>query len=331
MASKRRSPDADLASENYLGLNTTFYEASPHGYFSERLSNLLLVASKGAALDALIAEGFEFGGLSVPASQSSGVSEEERAKAAEHFVTAETEVLSHHVGETLLRLYLAHEGVPACPWLELSRMRTPTEFKASVRRRFGAETDVPGAKRRAEVAKVFYLTDTREALKPAPSEAAWNTSLDVIEEYLSHFARQHLDQAALYNAAKHGLAVRPSRMSLKWNDGALVSVDGAVMQYLYLRDRDDGLRRWYQGTHWVRRDMQMALISRACQLIEALWVAARFRYVPNTRGAGAESRLFGRPTPSELMMAADERGFVITDMGQELIYYRPVDEPPPGR
>lgn len=48
------------------------------------------------------------------------------------FVTLETEVLLHHVSETLLRLYLAHEHAPPCPWISTSRERRPRRVKNKV-------------------------------------------------------------------------------------------------------------------------------------------------------------------------------------------------------
>ena len=65
--------------------------------------------------------GLKLGGAveGAPTDQSGGKSPEELAKEAAQFVVAEAEVLSHHVGETLLRLYLAHEygddSVPTLP------------------------------------------------------------------------------------------------------------------------------------------------------------------------------------------------------------------------
>ena len=326
----RPSPDKDLASENYPGLNAMFYEARPHDYFGQRLSNLILVAGKRSGLEALMAEGVTFGDLSAPAGQPSCGSAEERDKAAELFVTAETEVLCHHAGETLLRLYLAHEGLPPCPWLEVSRVRYPRDFKVLVKRRFGPEIDGADPKRREALAKIFYSTDSRERLEPMPSEESWNESLRVIEMYLRHFARQFIDKAALYNATKHGLAVMPSTSTMQYNDGALVSADGPAIEYLYLREREDGQSRWYRGTHWVKRDVQMAFAYRACQLIDMLWTVAKSRYLQDVSGDGVAVELFGPPTPADLQIGADARGVVTTEMGTELLYYRPEGGPDSG-
>jgi hypothetical protein len=329
MASKRQSPDADIAGINYLGLNATFYETRPHDYFQHRLSSLLLVAGKRAELEILLNQGLTVGTLRSFGEGFPEGTDEERAKAAEVFVTTETEVLGHHVGETLLRLYLAHEAIPPCPWLELSRLRNPGGFKEQVRQRFGPDTDVADPGHRDAVARVFYLSDSREGLAPPPPEAAWSESLAVIEEYLRHFARQFLGGASLYNAAKHGLAVMPGKRSARLGDKPIISADGPSIEYLYVRDRGGGDLRWNRGTHWVRMDLQLALIIRACQIIEALWKAARYRYVPSTRGGGWNLSFIGRPGPVDLLRSVAKSGS-IGDLGVELYYDRPEMDPEAG-
>ncbi|HUG29544.1 MAG TPA: hypothetical protein VMQ65_03385, partial [Candidatus Limnocylindria bacterium] len=81
----------------------------------------------------------------------------------------------------------------------------------------------------------------------------WHRSLVNIEGYLRGFAGQFLDRAALYNAAKHGLALRPSEMSMRWDDGSVIRADGRIIQYLEVRERD-GLPRWSLVNHWVKPD-----------------------------------------------------------------------------
>ena len=333
---KKLSPDHLLALDNYAGLNETFYAAEPADYFSQRLHNLILVAGNSAGLDRLLEEGVTFRGMTVgggtpqmadPADQAN-----ERAKAAksaEHFVIAEAEVLAQHAGETLLRLYLAHEARPLCPWLDVSRLHSPAAFKELVRRRFGDESDPSDPAHHAAVARVFHLTDDRASLSPVPPpQVEWDRSVANIEGYLRHFAQQFLNRAALYNAAKHGLALRPTEMSMKLDDGSVLSADGPVIQYLQVRD-DDGQPRWSEVTHWVRSDMQMALVFRACQLIETLWEVARIRYLPGQQGETFQLRLFSGATVDELVrsgLGSEGSGIVLEDMSMDLLYYRPVTD-----
>jgi hypothetical protein len=333
---KKPSPDHLLAYENYARLNETFYAAEPADYFDQRLHNLILVAGNSAGLDRLLEEGVTFRSMTVgggpprvtdPADQAN--ERDKAAKSAEHFVIAEAEVLSQHAGETLLRLYLAHEARPLCPWLDVSRLRSPAAFKELVRRRFGVDSDPSDPAHLAAVARVFHLTDDWASLSPVPPpQSEWNRSVENIEGYLRHFARQFLNRAGLYHAAKHGLALRPTEMSMKLDDGSVLSADGPVMQYLQIRD-DDGQPRWSEVTHWVRSDMQMALVFRACQLIETLWEVARIRYLPGQRGGTFQLRLFSGATVDELVrsgLGSEGSGIVLDDVSMDLLYYRPVTD-----
>jgi hypothetical protein len=339
MAAKTKpSADDQLAPENYRELNRTFYAAKPHDYFSQRLSNLILTAGRHEDLDRLMTEGATYRGLKVgsdavadgtnpPDGEES--KEEERAKSAEHFVIAEAEVLAHHVGETLLRLYLAHayakeDGPPACPWLEISRLRSFSKVKGLVAARFGPDSDPDDPANLAEVARAFYLTDDPAGLTTEPiPDGRWHESLRKVEGYLRGFAHQFLDRAALYNTAKHGLALMPSEMTMRLDDGALIRADGPIIQYLEIRERDDGTPRWSQVNHWVKSDRQMALVHRATVLIETLWESARLRYLPDQRPERVRLRLFGGPGWDEIMFSGAEEtgGIVIEDMKMELLYY----------
>ena len=329
-------------------MNRTFYAAKPADYFGWRLGNLILVAGKREALESLLADGVAFkslkvGGTASGSEDASGVAsvtpdpetEAEAAKGAEHFVIAEAEVLAHHVGETLLRLYLAHEfpanaRPPACPWLEISRLRSFSQFKSMVRARFGPDSDPEDPANLAAVARVFHLTDDPARMSNATiPEEQWNNSLNNIEGYLLAFARQFLDRSAIYNAAKHGLALRPSEMSMRYGDGSLISVEGPIIKYLEIRDHD-GHPRWSQVNHWVKSDRQMALIHRACQLIESLWEVARLRYLPEQRPDRFKVRLFAGARWEDLMSTDAKDGrFVIEDVAIELLYYLPIEDDGP--
>ena len=41
-------------------------------------------------------------------------------------------MLLHHVAETLLRLYIAHESDPECPWIAIASERNFGRFKGKV-------------------------------------------------------------------------------------------------------------------------------------------------------------------------------------------------------
>ena len=366
---RKSSPDECLSPLNFESLNETFYAAEPADYFDRRLRNLILVAGNRQGLDRLFSEGVRYGGLSVgggqpAAGEPSGGGEAalrdrsiadpavtavaesddqvaiaERAKEdrasedrAAHFVTAEAEVLAHHAGETLLRLYLAHEfsaetRPPPCPSLDLARLRTISQFKDQVRHRFGSDSNPGETANLDAVARVFHGSPARETLTPAPPADLWEKSLANIESYLRAFARQHLDSAPLYNAAKHGLAVTPTETGIQWGDGSLVKVEGPAIQYLEVRRDDHGRPRWQQVTHWVKADRQMALAFRTCQLIDMLWEVARHRYLAARRSAPYRLALFVGPSYLDVVMSGDPAsgGIEVTDLREELLYDAPAE------
>ena len=320
-------------------MNRTFYAAKPADYFGRRLSNLILTAGRHADLDKLTDEGVTYRGLKV---SDTGVSSdpqedeptpEDRAKAAEHYVIAEAEVLAQHAGETLLRLYLAHEFAPGkappSPWLEISRERSPQAFKDKVRARFGPEVEPSDPDRLKAIARVFHLVDDPTTLKGdrrVPQDP-WDRSLTNIEGYLRGYAEQFLKRAPLYNAAKHGLALRPDEASMRMDDGSVIRAEGPMIQVLELQDRD-GRPRWSLAHHWVKPDRQMALTYRAIQLIETLWQVARIRYVPEQRSEQFRLRLFHGASWHDIMLSDAEAtgGVVVETMAIDLIYYRSTDE-----
>jgi hypothetical protein len=332
---RRGSEDENLAPLNYRELNRAFYVASPTDYFGHRLGHLILRAGRSEDLDRLAGEGVSYRGLKIggavegaPADQSGGKSAEELAKEAERFVVAEAEVLSHHVGETLLRLYLAHahsddQPPPACPWLEVSRLRSFSKAKEIVAARFGSDVDPEDAANRRAVARVFHLIDDPAKVADAGiPQDRWDTNLATIESYLRGFAGQFLEKAALYNSAKHGLALLPGEGSMRWDDGSLIRAEGPMVQYLKVRDGGER-RRWSHVLHWSKPDRQMTLVYRACQLIDRLWDTARIRYLPEQRPERIQIHLFGGPTWHDLMLSSSEDtgGIVVEEMAMDLLYY----------
>jgi hypothetical protein len=99
--------DRDLLPENYAELNERFYEAEPWRYFQQRLAHLVHAASDTDSYRALFADGISVGSLTLGFAPEQSPSSS-RATPEQSFVAIETEVLLHHVAETLLR-------VRACP------------------------------------------------------------------------------------------------------------------------------------------------------------------------------------------------------------------------
>lgn len=278
MDNRKRDPNHLLAPENDRGLNDTFYRARPHAYFNQRLESLLLVAGKPEQLAQLLAEGINIEKLEVGvASIHRDLSEQENAEAQEdreRFVIAEAEILLHHAAETLLRLYLAHEDLPPCPWLKLSGEYSFAEFKSKVTT---LTEELGDEQRNSKVAAVFFGTAERASLRPTPAVDDWNMGLQNVATWLAWYAAHFLD-AGVYNAAKHGLAVQAGNAEFQLGDDELISRSGSSLEYLVSYKNDSGRRRWRRTTQWLDLDRWMAYIFMASRLMKGLMAVARARY-----------------------------------------------------
>ncbi|MGH2938777.1 MAG: hypothetical protein ACRDPE_11740 [Solirubrobacterales bacterium] len=276
-------------------LNNDFFSRSPSDYFLFRLRNLVLSASHGLDLERLVARGVEVGDFTLGEYQGDlGEALDDEQEEAQHsFVTLETEVLLHHVSETLLRLYLVLEQRSPCPWLAMSRERSPRRFKRKVEslvERLGPDGDMQ------KMSWVFFgAADHRTFGDEALTDELWAELVESSRSWLSWFASYMLD-ADVYNAAKHGLGVYPQRMALSVEvDGQpLFDGSGPCLEYLHeVRGENDG-RAWRRGTKWVHWDHLFGAIHIACQLIERLWIVGRVHYGESAR-LDLELAVFARP------------------------------------
>jgi len=330
VAKEKRSLDDLLVPEQFPELNQALYATKPWQYFNYRNHLLMLAAGAADRLVEIAEDGVTYKGLTYQENPGGGIDDDgDQAEVAkENFVMADSEALLHHASETLLRLYLAHEGLKPCPWLELARVRTPGQLKEMLEDRFLEGLDV--RERRARVAAVFFGGTDRSRLSPTPPESDWTKGLDNIESFLTYFA-QHFLRADVYNALKHGLAVRPGDAATRVGDGAFLKAEGPAIEYLSLRKDADGHRRWHRSTSWIQPDRSMALVLLVSRLMESIWRIARFRYL-NEQPHGLD--LWTTPVYEEVMRGLDEgegARFIVNTMHVELDYYLdPADEEEAG-
>lgn len=109
--SRTTALDHLLAPEQFPELNQAFYATRPWEYFRQRERLLALTAGAPEKLLAVGREGVQVGRLHFQLDGDSA-GEMQDAEDRERFLLADSELLLHHVSETLLRLYLAHEGLP---------------------------------------------------------------------------------------------------------------------------------------------------------------------------------------------------------------------------
>jgi hypothetical protein len=276
-------PEPWLDAEAYRDLNGSFYGAVPHEYFATRLELLMLYAAEPARLEEILTAGIEYRGLKFGRDTHQSTGDEEfdvELDARRHlsFVITEAVTLLHYLGETLLRLYLAHAPnalgeVPPAPWLKVAGLTSAKAFKERVRKRFDGEplTD----RRRHELATVFY--SSREAVGPDHGDALEESMVE-IERWLQHFAEQFLEDAAIFNSLKHGLTVLAGESSIRFGteDSPILNHDGPSVRYL-----ERGGPEWIWGykNRWFDVDYLMVEGRTALVLLQLIGQVGRARYL----------------------------------------------------
>lgn len=326
----RRSPDDNLAADNYADINRAYYTAEPADYFQVRLDNLLITAGAPGGRADVIRRGGSFGDLKFGEATGKPDSNEPHtpgdAKSAEHFVLAESAVLAHHVGETLLRLYLAHESLAACPALEVARVRGPAKFRQKVRARF-IDTKFDDYGFREPVSKVFQLVADPAGLRPEPDKGMWWASVDNVELFLRHFASEFLD-SGLYNSAKHGMALTPTEFGFAYGDSEVTRHRGPAIYHIEQKaDSQTGDPKWFGTYRWIRPDQQTAMTFMGIKLIRGLWRMARVRYAQKDV-KGAEVFFFDTPRFDQLLATENDTGVTWTAMSMQMMYWADADDSP---
>jgi hypothetical protein len=318
---KKPGPDHLLAPEQFPGLNGTFYATRPWQYFRHRHRYLLLAAGAPEKLLAIARDGVEIGRLAFRLSDDpdEAVEDEEDRK---RYLLAETEALMHHVSETLLRLYLAHESLPECPWLEMARVRSAGEFKQRVEKRF---TRSDADANRSALARVFFGADQREKITPTPDADGWERGITNVEFFLRHYARHFLD-ADVYNALKHGLAIRAGESGMQLDDGELIQVEGTALEFLSLRRDQGGHQRWNMTTRWIEIERALSFVYVATALIESMWDIGRARYLgelPKSINAWLKPEY---EQVANRLESGEPAGVFVDTMHMELLYYAPSEK-----
>ena len=318
-------PLDDLAPEGYREANRSYYGAEPADYFEHRWLNLALTAGEPKGREELLEAGVSFDELRFSRDPDDNADEAKWKRGIDHFVISEVEQLSQHVGETLLRLYLTHREFPPCPPVELAKNQDPGSFKRAVRARF-QDSRPTRANIRREVAGVFYGSPTRKPYARVVPAEAWTEALDALDEYLTYFARRFLQDAGLYNAAKHGLALTTGETKMELRNTPIKAA-GPSIRYLRTVPGDDGVERLAITTHWVRIGREMSITWVGKEMIRSIWQAARFRYTAKN-GARLQVQLFNWVPLWKIMASEPDQLIDITDMTVGLPYLvrRPEEE-----
>lgn len=184
--------------DNFQRLNEEFYASTPSTYFRDRLKLLALRAAKPDAVEEAIGDGIAWGQLRIEHEDADAAPDAAVLEEAAHtrFVVTESQVLLHHAAEALLRMFLAHEGRPDCPWLEMASLLDFSRFRDEVGEL--AKSSWP-ADRETAVEWVFL---GGVALDPPP---VWIEHRAAAIRLVRLLAQRVNSDKNLYNAAKHGL------------------------------------------------------------------------------------------------------------------------------
>lgn len=290
--------------EQYRRLNERFYAASPARYFEHRLNNLLVTAASDVELGPQLREGIDICGERMVVGDEERIDSDMESEELSRFVTAESLVLLSHTAEAVLRLFLAHEGQPACPWLDMSRLPF-RDFWKHVRIRF--VDPIREERLHAVVADVALGSPTYSENFPGDQDD-WDATVERLTSWLRYLTRQMIDNQPAYNAAKHGFGARPDQAFIQFIDDAsgksFLNHGGPSIEVLTHGPWDDGSRAWVIKTIWLNPVHLWAVTGTAISMMESIWGFGRARFL-----GGAEVNMF-RPahTPGDIEKATGLRG-----------------------
>lgn len=269
-----------MSENQFERLNREFYAAKPGTYFRDRLSLLAVRAVHTETLAGLVADGITWGPLRIVHDGSEVTEDDERREKADRqrFLVTESQMLLHHVSESLLRMFLAHEGRPECPWLEMSALLDFTEFRSEV----DALAKASWPKERVDAVADVFLGGV--AVDP-PDE--WVEHRDAAVRLLRLLAQRLQGDKNLYNSAKHGLTCLAGEGSIQlftedWEP--VIGAEGVNVVFLEREGTRKSGYTWYQKTQWLNPEQAAWLAHLATVQMEALWTVARWHYLGDTPG-----------------------------------------------
>jgi hypothetical protein len=255
----------------YPSLNKRFYRLAPYDYLDARLQSLVLTVSDDTQEDlaALLGRGVSYKTLKMNGEPSDRT-------ALDRYAAIESTVLLHHASEALLRLYLAHARRAPCPWLELSSLLTPTEFKKALKK---LNSELDNLEQVDDLVEVFSFS-TDHSFFEGVDEESWASHRAALVRLVQHLIRTFLDGANAYNAAKHGLALGAGDLGLRLGqegEEPLFDHSGPALNYLELKGAPDD-RHWMLTSTFIDPPRNIALVVLVLNQIKNLWTVAKTRH-----------------------------------------------------
>ncbi|WP_139820703.1 hypothetical protein [Krasilnikoviella flava] len=134
--------------------------------------------------------------------------------------------------------------------------------------------------RPAQIEEVFLGGSDLGTSGVAMSEDEWAQSVDALKELVRRTSERILEQASLYNAAKHGLVGVPGEVA-KWSMSSeggpsLDVAEGRGVTYLL---REYPSKAWAAQTDIVDIESDFLIVQLVAIAVHNLWTAARRRYI----------------------------------------------------
>lgn len=256
-------------------VNRRFYASNPDRHFSARLALLLAVAASTERYGEDLARGLVCGPLRLQ--QTSPGPVQFAPDDIERYVALESVMLHHLIGESILRLYLAHLDHRQCPWVQVALLRDGREF----RRLEKAMVEEEGLVAAEHVAAIF-LGSKRAPPHSGVDDDRWLLAARHHRALLIEFARHSYEGANLYTAAKHGLAVSCESGSMAIgpvDEEPTFVVDGLWLEYLERAPaKPQEPREWVRRSELVNPPRSWLLILAGLYMLKGLWAAGRVRH-----------------------------------------------------
>lgn len=267
----------DVHDAEFSSLNAKFYKGAPHAYFERRLQSLAVAIGDDGELDTVVRAGVSYGDFAM---KSDGEDDGPRGqKDVDDYAAVESVVLLHHTAEATLRLYLSHADRNPCPWLETAKLVDFREFK----RRIAAlarsldQDDVLD-----DLLEVFSYRATPDFILGSDPTAMWKSHRFALRDLISEAIRIILDDAHIYNAAKHGMAIVSSDLGISLGEGEdgqpVVEQKGPVLTFLELNHVSDVEKYWHQTSAWVDPTRSMGITFLLIKLMDSLWRSAKAHF-----------------------------------------------------
>ncbi len=261
-------------------INADFYRQRPHSYLIHRMFGLAMLSGRPDLVEGALGEGIQLGEHDIRLSGSGmELNDEERAA----FLTAELEILMYHSAESLLRLVLAHArpDLPS-PALNLAALNPQYVLYGQAK---DAIVDADDDALDALIVTAIHGCWT------IPAEAEFeggdpptDEGLEVGRANLREFLRYAAiyigsrDYQDVYNAAKHGLAVRTGNAGFRLGAGdqPIIDQSGEALQCLSVpKDRSKEIE---QVTVWSNPGLVFGFLHLALDVMDQVWALGRVRF-----------------------------------------------------